>query len=47
MVAEMLQKEFLHDIEIYFYSVKTHLYSTKYMYMISNVFYSIEINLYS
>ena len=29
MVAEMLQKEFLCDIKIYFYSIKINLYSIK------------------
>ena len=35
MVTEMLQKEFLCDIELYFYSVKISFYSIKYTYMIS------------
>ena len=34
-VAEMLQKEFLCDIKLYFYSIKINLYSIKYIYIIS------------
>ena len=35
MVAEMLQKEFLCDIKLYFYAIKINLYSIKYIYMTS------------
>ena len=34
MAAEMLEKEFLCDIKIYFHSIKINLYSIKYIYMI-------------
>ena len=34
-VTEMLQKQFLCDIKMYFYSIKINLYSIKYIYMIS------------
>ena len=47
MVAEMLQKEFLCDIKIYFYSIKINFYSIKYIYDIKIYFYSIKTNLYS
>ena len=33
MIAEMLQKGFLCDIKIYFYSIKINFYSIKYVYM--------------
>ena len=43
MVAEMLQKEFLCDIKVYFYSVKINLYSIKYIYMITkNIFIQLK-----
>ena len=35
MPAEMLQKEFLFDIKIYFYSIKINLHLIEYIYMIS------------
>ena len=35
MVAEILQREFLCDIKIYFYSINISLYSIKCIYMIS------------
>ena len=45
---------FFHDINIYFHSIKTNLYSTKYIFIISpffpwyqNIFHLIKINLYS
>ena len=48
MVAEILQKEFLCDSKIYFYSISANLYSIKlYLYDIKIYFYSIKINLYS
>ena len=47
MVAELLQKELLCDIKIYFYSIRINLYSVNFIYMISKKFYSIKTNLYS
>ena len=35
MVAELLQKELLCDIKIYFYSIRINLYSVNFIYMIS------------
>ena len=34
MVAELLQKELLCDIKIYFYSIRINLYSVNFIYMI-------------
>ena len=47
MVSEIMQKEFLFGIKIYFPSIKINFYSIKYIYMISSIYISsIEINLY-
>ena len=40
MIAEMLQKEFLCNIKIYFYSIIINLFSTKYIYTISKYIFN-------
>ena len=47
MVAEMLQKEFLWDIKIYFYSITMNFHSIKYIYDLKIYLYSVNTNLYS
>ena len=47
MVADMLQKEFLCIIKIYFHSIKINFYLIKYIYDIKIYFYSFKTNLYS
>ena len=51
MVAEMLQKEFLCDIKIYFYLIKFNqnkfIFNKVYFYLIKIYFHLIKINFYS
>ena len=46
MVAKMLQKEFLCNIKIYFYSIKTNLYSKRNIFVIYAFFHPIKTFFY-
>ena len=54
MVAECYENKNSYDMKIYFYSIKTSLYTIKYIFIISHFFqdikiyfHSVKINLYS